>query len=719
MALSIRTARAQIQLLKPLLASCSLETIRRGQNRMGELMEARFRRQVVVKEHPFEKFRTAWMIPRDERRQGVMLYLHGGGFVNGDLEYAKGFGSLLAVRFGVKVFCPAYRLAPEYPYPAALEDALEAYHYLLSKGYAPEHIALCGESAGGGLCYSLCLKLKELGQPLPGSIVAISPWTDLTASGPSYQENQQIDPHMTAQMLSFFAGCYGANPKDPLVSPLFADLEQMPPSLIFVGDEEIMRSDSELMHQALLAAGCKSQLVVAQQRWHGYLLYDFEEDKKDFALIGQFLNRYLCQEHKLRWMRLDNAAKIYPAARRQNWSNVFRISITLTEDVDKEVLRSALDVTMRRFPSIATRLRRGVFWYYLQQLSTAPPILEENSYPLARMSGEDLRRCAFRVIVYKKRLAVEFFHSITDGNGGLIFVKTLAAEYIQQKYGISIPAGEGVLGRLEEPSEEELEDSFPKYAAPVGVSRSGSTAWRLPGTPESGEFLHLTCMKMQTDQVLDTAHRYGVTLTEFLCAAMMQAIANMQQLHEPDIRRRLPVKVLVPVNLRRIFPSKSLRNFALYAIPEIDPRLGEFTFPEICAAVHHRLGLDVNAKYMGAMIEANVSNERMLAVKVMPLFLKNLVMKAVFNAVGECQSCLSMSNLGVIRFPEPMEPYVERMDFILGTQATKPHNCGLLSIHGKLYLNFIRNIREPELEMHFFRVLRDMGIAVEVESNRP
>ena len=152
MPLNAKTVRAQISRMRPLLKSFSLETIRKGQNAIGALMEAKFRRQTVIKEHPFDRFSGAWIIPKDERRQGVILYLHGGGYTCGDLEYAKGFGATLAVQCGVRVFCVGYRLAPEHRFPAALEDAMEAYRYLLNKGYAPEHIALCGESAGGGLC---------------------------------------------------------------------------------------------------------------------------------------------------------------------------------------------------------------------------------------------------------------------------------------------------------------------------------------------------------------------------------------------------------------------------------------------------------------------------------------------------------------------------------------------------------------------------------------
>ena len=207
MQVSAKTVRNQISKLQPFLGGCSLETIRKGQNLIGELMTFHHRNHVLIHDHPFDKFEAAWVLPKDERRQGVLLYLHGGGYTYGDLEYARGFASTLAVECGVRVFCIAYRLAPENPYPAALDDALTAYQYLLSKGYAPKHITLCGESAGGGLCYALCLKLKELGMAQPASVVSISPWVDLTASGESYETNRESDPSLNAALLdSFFTG---------------------------------------------------------------------------------------------------------------------------------------------------------------------------------------------------------------------------------------------------------------------------------------------------------------------------------------------------------------------------------------------------------------------------------------------------------------------------------------------------------------------------------
>lgn len=717
MALSAKYVRSRLTMLRSVTKNFSLESSRKGQRMLGELMEFKHRKMVIIKDHPFEKFPAAWVIPKDERRQGVILYLHGGGYACGDLEYAKGYGATLAVRCGVRVFCPAYRLAPESPFPAALEDALESYQYLLKKGYDPKQIALCGESAGGGLIYALCLKLKEDNLPLPGGLIAMSPWTDLTSSGESYETNRDVDPNMTREHLQFYTRCYTTDPKNPLASPIFGNLEGLPPSLIFVGGDEIMLSDAADMHKNLLEAGCKSKLVVAPERWHVYVLYELAENQEDYDTINHFLSQHISEENKLRWMPLDNAAKIYPAARSHNWTNAFRLSATLKEEVDTKVLQSALDVTIRRFPSLGTRLRKGLFWYYLQQVSHAPAIRQEMSYPLTRMTRKDLRDCALRVIVYHNRIAVEFFHSLTDGNGGVIFLKALVAEYLQQKYHLVIPAEQGVVGRLEEPSPEELEDSFLKYAGPVSASRRENNAWHLKGTPEPDGFLNVTCFQLPVAQVLEQAHHYCVSMTTFLSAALMQAILNLQAQQIPNRRYRKYVRLLIPVNLRRLFPSKSMRNFALYTTPEVDPKLGDYSFEELCQIIQHRIALDVTPKQMSARIATNVKSEQVFLLKITPLFIKNLVMKAVFLAVGERKSCLCLSNLGQVTLPREMESYVERLDFILSSQAMSPHNCGVLSYKDTLYVNFTRNIVEPNLEREFFLVLREMGLPVEVQSN--
>ena len=418
------------------------------------------------------------------------------------------------------------------------------------------------------------------------------------------------------------------------------------------------------------------------------------------------------------WFKLDNAAKIYPASHNRYWSNLFRLSATLYEDVDIDILEQAIKNTIPRFPSIAARLSEGLFWYYLRPVKTPPPILAEYSYPLAYMTKKEMKTCAFRVIVYRKRIAVEIFHSLTDGTGGLIFLKSLVAEYLELKYKIEIPCEEGVLSRKERPKHFETEDSFLKNSAPIKETRKDSNAWRIDGTLEENGYLNITNFQMSSQQIRDMARQKNVSVNTLLTAIMMKAILNLQVdlVHNP--KKYKPVKVLVPINLRKLFDSKTLRNFALYTIPEIDPRLGEYTLDEIISIVHHKVSTYATKKNMAKMIETNVADERNPFLRVVPLFIKNFVMKMVFNSVGEKKSCLSFSNLGEIKLPENMKEYIQRIDFVLGPQAQAPYNCSAYSYRDILNVTFSRDIKEALIETYFFREMQNLGVEVTVQSNQ-
>ena len=445
MKFSDKFIRGNLEFAKPIARNASIATSRAFQERIGRILQHLTRREAVMKDYEFNGIKAALALPRDEVRSGVILYVHGGGFVSGGIEYAKGFASVLSAECGIRVATFEYRLAPEHIYPAQVEDALFIYERLLENGYSADSILLAGESAGGNLVFELAMKIRDSGMPMPAGIIAISPWCDLTQSGETHETKKERDPSLTTRLLDFYADCYvGALDKEtaslkkdfkknrdvryenmrrsPEISPLFADLSGLPPTLIFAGGDEILLSDSEEMHKRLSEAGVDSKLVVRPEMWHAYHLYRLKSSDADFLIINDFIKKVFPKhsQRKLRWMSLDNAAKIYPAARNANWTNVFRLSATLRENVDRATLQSALDVTVRRFPSIAVRIRRGAFWYYLEEIAHAPEVAEEKPYPLVRMPFDDIRTCAFRVIAYKKRIAVEFFHALTDGNGGLV-----------------------------------------------------------------------------------------------------------------------------------------------------------------------------------------------------------------------------------------------------------------------------------------------------------
>ena len=418
-----------------------------------------------------------------------------------------------------------------------------------------------------------------------------------------------------------------------------------------------------------------------------------------------------------RWFRLDNAALIFPAIMRRNWNNCFRLSVTLRGEVDPDCLARAVGDLKERFPTFFVRLRRGVFWYYLDEIREPVAVQPEYAYPLTHMSSRQLRRCCIRVLYYGSRIAVEFFHSVTDGSGGLVFLQNLTARYLTLKYGIEIPTEGAVLDLHEPPRPEELRDCFPLCAGPRASVEAESGVARLRGTPEPDGFRHLTTGIVDTGALLNAAHSYGVSVSAFLAAVMAEAVSRRQAGELPE-RRWKPVKITVPVNLRKLFGMDTLRNFALAVNVGFDPRLGEHSLEEICAQMGHQLAAQATPQRMAANIAANVGPQRNPVLRVMPLPVKNFVMRLVYRARGERGGCLNLSNLGVAAVPAAMEPYIERFEFVIGVQYTYPNNCSTVSYGGKTCISMIRSIREPELERLFFSRLVELGVPVEIESNQ-
>jgi hypothetical protein len=416
-------------------------------------------------------------------------------------------------------------------------------------------------------------------------------------------------------------------------------------------------------------------------------------------------------------MPLDNAGLIFPAALRRHWSNAYRISFTFREPVDPHILQQALEAAAPRFPSVCVRLRRSAFWYYLEELDRPPAVRPDGPQPLVGMTRADVRRCSIRVLYYGSRMAVEFFHAVTDGTGAMIFAKTLAAEYLRRRTGAAIPCGEGVLDLAEPPRSEELADCFQEHAGAVSAPRDSLNVYRPGGTPEPDRFLHLTLGILDGELLHRRAKERGVTVTAYLTAVLLASLLDLQAEDVPRRRRRRPVKVQIPVNLRQLYGGGTLRNFVAVANVGVDPRMGDYTFDELVGIVHHQMALAITPKNMQAIFTPNVNDARNPFLKPVPLFLKNLIMRAVFDAVGEQVSCMSLSNLGNVRLPAAMAPLVERVEFVLGPQSTAPYNLGVTGWDGQTFLNLVRNTREPRLERLFFTRLVELGFHVKLESN--
>ena len=237
----------------------------------GAKMFGRVPKDVTVQTISIDGMEAEWIIPPDPRPDTAILYFHGGGYVTGNCRGHRAHVAKVAKGTGIAALLFTYRLAPEHPFPAAVEDSLRAYRHLLGEGLDPAHIAFMGDSAGGGLCLATLLAIREKELPLPAAAVALSPWTDLKCTGPSYTTNAKrcLSPPDSWTVFShYYAAAH--DPANPLISPLYGDLSELPPLMIFAGSDEVLRDDAIRFAEKARQAGTEVHLEIGEKLFHCY-----------------------------------------------------------------------------------------------------------------------------------------------------------------------------------------------------------------------------------------------------------------------------------------------------------------------------------------------------------------------------------------------------------------------------------------------------------------
>lgn len=421
------------------------------------------------------------------------------------------------------------------------------------------------------------------------------------------------------------------------------------------------------------------------------------------------------------WYKLDLSAIVYPTLQRKDFSSVYRLSVVLKEDVDPELLQKALDMTLTRFPTYKVAIRKGVFWRYLEPNNRPGPFVTPDiKNPCMPMPFKANNRYLLRVYHYGRRISLEAHHCLGDGTGGMCVLQTLTAVYLGL-LGHSVTPSGFVLDIHETPDPEELEDAYMRYAnAKVCPPRPGEKTYRIRGTKEPFYTLNIIDGIMSVKEVITVAGKYNATLTEYLNAVLLYALLQKQ---DNDIRRNFllkhrPVKIAMPVNLRRFFPSKTLRNFITMVYPSIDPRLGDYTFEEIVVQVHNYMRYYINEKFLRGDITTNASTQRNPFIRVVPLFIKDFVVRTFYTKVQDRNSSAGLTNMGVLKVPEDMKDHIERFDIYMGQPFSSRTNCAIISFEDTLTVNFASSIMEADVERGFFRKLVQDGIHVKIESNR-
>ncbi|MGN0313773.1 MAG: hypothetical protein ACI4EG_03160 [Fusicatenibacter sp.] len=410
---------------------------------------------------------------------------------------------------------------------------------------------------------------------------------------------------------------------------------------------------------------------------------------------------------------LDNSGIIHLAVLKNGCSNSFRISVTLTREVDPQLLQEALNIVTPRFPTMIAGIDSGFFRHWVVPVQS-PPTVQPDCSLLAYMPPEQIQNCGMRVLYRNTQIAVEFFHSLTDGFGGIQFLKALLAVYLKLAYGVECSESEELIvpGTPMEPAE--VEDSYSAYAGKQKMKLNHTASYQMTGAKEQSVGIHVTTLIFPLEKIRQTAHDYHVTITTFLTAVMAASIMDLQiqQISNHDLK---PVQVMVPVNLRKLFPSRSLRNFSLYALPCIQPGDEQLPLENLLKRINDQLKEQLSRDFLHNMISTNVGLEHNWLFRRLPLKIKCAGLRIAFPFFGARNSSISLSNIGELTFPETMRFYIRRAEIMLTPRLSSPYNCGIASSEGRMYINFTRSSSELELERIFIKRTSELGIVPSVE----
>jgi hypothetical protein len=425
------------------------------------------------------------------------------------------------------------------------------------------------------------------------------------------------------------------------------------------------------------------------------------------------------QDVRSSWFPLDNAAKIFPPALSGHFTTVFRIAAVLTRPVHATHLQNALEALLPRFPVFRVHLKKGLFWYYLEENEHRPLVYPETRYPCMWRPTGGSGVFPFRVKAHGRRVALEVSHMITDGFGALSFLRALLGEYFQRR-GFR-PDSWGDLARPGEvPATAELEDSFLRAfdpRVPDAEARPPAYHLRLPITARGAYYV--TSGVVSAAAVRDQAKRFGVRVTDYLLAqlfATYQDVATELLPNAPPSVQR-PIRVLVPVNLRPVYNSVTTRNFFVFVEPEIDLRLGEYEFDELVQRAYHSMRLQTTAKNLSTYVSRNVRPESRLGMRLIPRGAKDLALSYAHKRYGERSNTGSLSNLGRVDMPEGLRHGISHFEFVPIPSRNTKINCAVISYGDAMTISFGKMTESRIVERTFFRRLRRLGIDVRIITN--
>lgn len=411
------------------------------------------------------------------------------------------------------------------------------------------------------------------------------------------------------------------------------------------------------------------------------------------------------------WTRLENSAIIYPSCRTRKYATVFRLSVTLDRKVDSDKLQEALLTVIRRFPSFRYTVRKGFFWWFLQKLENDPQVgARRDLVPI------DVKRNGgymFSLNCEDDRIDLDVYHALSDANGAMTFLLSVIAEYLRITEGTSAEYGKWIYDPNTEPVPEEIEDGFDRFSGTKGSLDDEKRAWHIKGKTERPGIVNSLGVSFSSADVLAKARELDCTVTELLSTLIL---LSLQEVHAAQKGRKSPfIRMEVPVNLRPIFGSNTMRNFASYVYLTLDVTNGGYSFEQALKEVKFQKRLYVQPARLTRKIAANVALEDNLGVRCIPLFLKKPIINIINYWKGDNYGTYTFSNVGNIDLPAEVAAHVKDINFALGRTRSRSGSCAGVSFGGRMTINFTRKIAGDDLERIFVRKLRQTGIWATVQ----
>ena len=412
------------------------------------------------------------------------------------------------------------------------------------------------------------------------------------------------------------------------------------------------------------------------------------------------------KQKKAHWRKLDNAAKLYSAASNKKDTRVFRFYCELKEQVQSELLQEALDQTLETFPTFLMVLRKGLFWHYLEPCNLRPVVKEEYKEPCSRLYIRDKKTLLFEVTYYQKRINFEVFHVLTDGTGATEFLKELVKNYLYLAH-----KEEGLEQVSLQPEDmtvqDQEDDSFLKYYSKdqKRPKKRKLHAFQIRRKKKDGNRLHVHESIVSVQAILKRSRELGVSMTIFLTAIYMMAIHEEMS----KMQKKRSVILMVPVNLRKFFPSTSMLNFFNWIEPGYDFATQDENFEAVLNHTKAFFEAELTKEKMSAHISELLALELHPILRLAPLELKNLCIQAGAK-FSEKNVTAIFSNMSAVKMPENYVPYIER--FGVYTNTPKMELC-LCSFQDKLSFAFTSRYDTENIERNFYRLLKEQGISAQ------